>query len=62
MTTVKPSSAGAISRGEFEPAGALVDGDQIVQPRLVDRHLATFERGDLGPVLVDTGHLVAEVG
>jgi len=47
---------------EFETASARVGGDQVVQPGLVDRHLAALERGDLGLILVDTGHFVAEVG
>ena len=49
-------------RAEFEPSGARVDRHQLVEPRLVDRHLAAFERGDLDLVLVDAGHFVTEIG
>ena len=43
------------------PARALI-GDQVGEAGLVDRHLAALERGDLARVLVDAGHLVAEIG
>ena len=53
--------AGQIA-GEFEAAGAGIGGDQIVEARLIDRNFAPIERGDLARVLVDAGHLVAEIG
>jgi hypothetical protein len=34
----------------------------MCKPRLEDRHLATRERGDLLGVLVDAGHVMAEIG
>ena len=48
--------------GEGQPACAHVAGDQLVEPRLVDRHLAALERRDLAGVLVDADHVVAEIG
>jgi hypothetical protein len=48
--------------GELEPAGARVRRDQVGKTGLVDRHFAARQRGYLGGVLVDAGHLVAEVG
>jgi hypothetical protein len=48
--------------GEMQPAGFHVLGHKIVQPRLVDRHLAALERRDLAFVLIDAGDVVAEVG
>ena len=48
--------------GEEEPLRAHVLGDQLGQARLVDRHLAARQGGDLVGVLVDAGHDVAEVG
>ena len=48
--------------GEAQPAGAHVVGDQFVESRLVDRHLAALQRRDLAGVLVDAGHVVAEIG
>ena len=53
--------AGEIA-GEFQPAGAGIGGDQVVQARLVDRHLTARQRGNFGGVLVDAGHVVAEIG
>ena len=48
--------------GEEEPLLAHVLGDQLGQARLVDRHLASRQGGDLVGVLVDAGDDVAEVG
>ena len=48
--------------GEFEPARARIGGNQVGQPRLVDRHLTARQRGNLGRILVDAGHVVAEIG
>ena len=48
--------------GEFQASGFRVGGNQIVEAGLVDQHLAAAERGDFGRVLVDAGHLVAEIG
>ena len=36
--------------------------DQLVEPRLVDRHLAAPQRSDLRLVLIDADHLMAEIG
>src|SRR6185437_1595233 len=47
--------------GELQPARADVAGDERIEPRLEDRHHAALERVDLGRVLVDAGHFVAEV-
>ena len=48
--------------GEEEPLLAHVLGNQLGEARLVDRHLASRQGGDLVGVLVDAGHDVAEVG
>jgi hypothetical protein len=40
---------------ELQPPGARIGGDQVVEPRLVDRNLAARERGNFPGVLVDTG-------
>ena len=48
--------------GEAQPPGLHVGGDQIVEARLVDRHLAALERRDLAGVLVDAGDVMAEIG
>ena len=48
--------------GEFEPSGGLVGGHQLVESRLVDRHLAFCEAGDLGGVVVDAGDVHPELG
>ncbi len=48
--------------GELQPAAARIGRDQLVQPRLEDGHFAALERGDFAAVLVDAGHLVAEIG
>src|SRR5215472_13898533 len=95
-TTVKPSSACAISRAEsytklrsakpsprrtdrneyrirgsnctnelsreFESASAGIAGDHFVETGLIDRHLAAIKRGNFRLVLVDTDHLMAEIG
>ena len=42
--------------------GLHVGGDQIVEARLVDRHLAALQRRDLVGVLVDAGDVMAEIG
>ena len=55
-------TAGASSVVNFSRPAFDVACDQVVEPRLVDRHLAALERGDLACVLVDAGDLVAEVG
>ena len=49
-------------RREFQPAGTRVDRDQIVEARLIDRHLAARQRRDLSLILVDANDLVAEIG
>ena len=48
--------------GEFEPALAHIGLDQIGEARLEDRDFAAIERGDFGGILVDAGHLMAEIG
>ena len=47
---------------EFQPAGAAIGGDHVAQARLIDRHFAARQSGDLRLVLVDANHFVAEVG
>src|SRR5436853_3100489 len=48
--------------GEGEAPAADVALDQLVEARLEDRHLALLQRRDLPSVLVDAGHVVAEIG
>jgi hypothetical protein len=48
--------------GEIQPTGARIDGDQFRELRLVNRHFATHQRSDFSGVLVDTGHVAAEIG
>ncbi len=63
MNTASASATGPVrSVVKLEPPGAHVAGDQIVQPRLVDRQFAAPQHGDLVGVLVDAGHVVAEIG
>ena len=54
--------AAARSVVKAEPAGADVARDQSVEAGLEDRHFAALERRDLGFVLVDADHVVAEIG
>ncbi len=53
--------AGEIGR-EFEPAGARIVGDQVIEAGLVNRHLAARQSRDLRLVLVDANDLMAEIG
>ena len=48
--------------GEGKPARRDVSGDQLFKARLVDRHLAGVEPGDLGIILVDADDIVPEIG
>ncbi|MNQ97048.1 hypothetical protein D3C85_1126760 [compost metagenome] len=45
-----------------QPAVADIGGDQILEPRLIDRHPPRVQLVDLARVLVDAGHDMAEVG
>ena len=47
---------------ELQPALGDVGRDQIGQARLEDRHLAALERRDPRRILVDAGHVMAEIG
>ena len=47
---------------EAQPAALGIGLDQGLEPRLPDRHHAGVEAVDLARVLVDAGHLVAEIG
>ena len=48
--------------GELEPVLRHVLGDQAVEPRLVDRDLAAFQRRDLRRVVIHAGDVDAELG
>ncbi len=50
------------SVAKLKPPGLHVGGDQVVEARLVDRHLAALKRRDLGGVLVDADDVMAEIG
>ena len=63
MNTASASATGAFSSvAKLKPPGLHVGGDQIVEARLVDRHLAALQRRDLAGVLVDAGDVMAEIG
>ena len=63
MKCTSPNSAASrVVGGEAQPAGGQVAAQQLVQPGLVDRHLAGGQLGDLRRVDVDAEHLVAELG
>ena len=47
--------------GEREAACLDVLGKEAAQPGLEDRDPAIFQRGDLGGVLVDANHVMAEI-
>jgi hypothetical protein len=47
---------------EFQPGGAHIGTDHVVQPGLVNRHFAAQKGGDLRFILVDANDLVAEIG
>ena len=46
---------------EGQAIGANVVGDQLVEARFVDWHLACSQTGDLGRILVDAHHVMAEL-
>ena len=48
--------------GEAQAAGGQVAGDQLLQPRLVDRDLAPVQRRDLVGRQVEPDDVVAQVG
>src|SRR5580765_5572130 len=67
LETTATSASGLVSRmmrstSSPVPTGTHVGGDEIVEPGLIDRHLAAFERRDLAGILVDASHMVAEIG
>ncbi|MNC54025.1 hypothetical protein D3C75_1034820 [compost metagenome] len=47
---------------EGQTAVADIGGDQIFEPRLIDRHPSSVQLIDLARILVDAGHDMAEVG
>src|SRR5690606_40479667 len=47
--------------GERQPACSDVSANKLRQTRFVDRNLAALQPGDLGSILVDAHHVVAEV-
>src|ERR1700679_467132 len=49
-------------RGEAKPRLADIALHKLLKARLIERHLAALELGDLGLVLVDAGDRMAEVG
>src|SRR5687768_11025487 len=56
-----PDALGQLA-GEFQPPAFDVRLDQRLQPGLPDRHHPGPDLGDLGRVLVDAGHVMAEIG
>ena len=61
-TASAPSTPVGEVGGEGQPATLGIGLDQRLEPRLPDRHPAGVEAVDLGRVLVDAGHMVAEIG
>ncbi len=47
---------------KLEPTAAHVAFNKLAQPGLEDRNLAAVERCDLGGILVDADHVMAEIG
>ena len=47
---------------KLQPAAGHVAGDQLGQPRLIDRNVPAVEHVDLPPVVVDAGDVVARLG
>ena len=56
----RPDRRGEI-RAEIEPPRLHVVGDQPIESRFEDRHVAGLDLGDLGRVLVDAHHVMAEL-
>ena len=48
--------------GELQTPGTHVVGDQFGKARLVNRHDIALKRIDLAFILVDAGHVMAEIG
>src|SRR5436190_15563183 len=46
---------------EAQPSGCHVAGNEVVEPGLVDRHLAARQALDLRSILIDAGDLDAEL-
>src|SRR5437660_6203734 len=46
---------------EAQPSGCHVAGDEVVEPRLIDRHLAARQALDFRGILIDAGDLDAEL-
>src|SRR5437660_5649433 len=47
---------------EAQPSGCHVAGNEMVEPGLVDRHLAARQALDLRGILIDAGDLDAKLG
>lgn len=47
--------------GEGQATRSGIVADQLVQPRLEDRHLPRFDRRDLARILIDTDHIMAKI-
>ena len=58
----RPGDACGQIGGERQPPGFGIAADQLFQPRLVDRHFAGLEPGDLAGILVDADDIMAEIG
>jgi hypothetical protein len=54
-------AGGEVGR-EAEPAGLDVGSHEFLEPRLVDRDATGLQGLDLGDVVVDATHVVAEIG
>jgi hypothetical protein len=61
-TASAPSTAGDQIGREGQPPRRRILGDQRLQPRLEDRHLAALQPLDLGGILVDADHIMPEIG
>jgi len=58
----RASDGGGEVRGEGEAGVRDVPADHLLEPRLVDGHLAGLEGGHLFGLVVDTENVVTEVG
>ena len=62
MNTASAVATEAVSTAKRKPLLANIGLDQIGEARLENRNLAAIKRRDLLRVLVDAGHVVAEIG
>ena len=57
---IRPGDGGFQIGGEAKPAGFDIFRDQLIKPRLIDRHAPFMQRGDLGGIQVHHRDIHAE--